>query len=264
MNKRFFFLSGVPRSGSTVLSSILSQNPKIFTTPTSPLLDLLLLTGNNWGNVSAYQKNHHPDQLKNIYHGIFNSVYKHVDAPIVLDKHRAWPRHIDMIRAVTGYQPKMIITTRDVPEILASFVTILQKNGVNNYIDVELRNANKPINNTTRCRLLWEKYVSVPWTSFKIGWETNRDCLHLVDYKEVINSPDTAIKGIYDFLDIKPFAHKYNSLSNPQPENDKAYGLDGLHDVRPVLKRVSPPAEQILGEEVASYYKNLNLEFWKK
>lgn len=263
MDKQFYFLSGVPRSGSTVLASILSQNPDIFTTPTSPLLDLVQLTGNNWNNVSIYQKNHHPDQLKNIYEGIFNSMYKHVKQPIILDKHRAWPRNINLITAVTGKKPKIIMTTRDISEILASFIIILTKNSATNYIDAELKRSNKPINNTTRCRVLWENYVSVPWTSFKLGYETNRECLHLVDYSEITNTPDIAIEKIYKFLELKPFKHTYDRLSNPQPENDKAYSIEGLHDIRPKLKRISPPAEQVLGKEVATYYKNLNLEFWK-
>jgi len=39
--KTLFFLSGLPRSGSTLLGSILSQHPELQATPTSPLADLL-------------------------------------------------------------------------------------------------------------------------------------------------------------------------------------------------------------------------------
>ena len=41
--KNLLFLSGLPRSGSTLLGSILSQHPEIYVTPTSPLSDLLCL-----------------------------------------------------------------------------------------------------------------------------------------------------------------------------------------------------------------------------
>lgn len=262
MNKQYYFLSGIPRSGSTVLATILSQNPAIFTTPTSPLLDLILETGVRWPQLSVNQKYHHPEQLKNICAGVFDSVYKHVDQQIILDKHRSWPRYVDLVKNVTGTTPKIIITTRDIPEVLASFITIIKKSGAT-YVDEQLRAANKPINETTRCRLLWEKYISVPWTSFKLGYENNRDCLHLVDYKEITESPETAIQGIYEFLQLKPYKHKFESLANPQPENDDAYGIKGLHDVRPILKRVSPRPEKILGERLTEYYSSLKLEFWK-
>ena len=39
--KTLYFLSGLPRSGSTLLGSILSQHSKLQATPTSPLADLL-------------------------------------------------------------------------------------------------------------------------------------------------------------------------------------------------------------------------------
>lgn len=263
MDKQYYFLSGVPRSGSTVLATILAQNPAIFTTPTSPLLDLILLTGENWKQVSINQKLHHPEQLKNIYHGLFNSVYKHTSQPIILDKHRAWPRNVNLIRAVTGSNPKIIMTTRDIPEVIASFISILRRSGAT-YIDKGLKALNRPVNDTTRCRHLWEKYISVPWTSFKYGYENHRECLHLVDYREITETPELAIDGIYKFLGLKPFKHKFNSLSNPQPENDDAYGIKGLHDVRSLLKRVSPSPDKIIGKELADYYYSLKLEFWKR
>ena len=262
MTKSFYYLSGIPRSGSTVLATIISQNPKIYTTPTSPMLDLIQLNMENWARVSAAQKLHHPDQLKNILHGIFNSTYKHVEQPIILDKHRAWPRNIQLITHITNRRPKIICTVRDIPEILASFISILERTG-NSYIDKELIAANKPVTNTTRCRQLWERYVNVPWTSLKIGYENYRDCLHFVDYKEITETPEKAIDGIYKFLELKPFKHKFADLNNPQPENDESYGIKGLHDVRPVLKRVSPSADKIIGPDLVKYYRDLKLEFWK-
>ena len=42
--KNIYFLAGLPRSGSTVLAAILSQNPAVHTTGTSGLLDMLVGT----------------------------------------------------------------------------------------------------------------------------------------------------------------------------------------------------------------------------
>ena len=38
MNKTFYFMAGLPRSGSTLLSSILNQNPRFYSGPSSPVL----------------------------------------------------------------------------------------------------------------------------------------------------------------------------------------------------------------------------------
>ena len=44
MNKTIFYLSGLPRSGSTLLGSLIGQRPDFTVTPTSPFLDLLCYT----------------------------------------------------------------------------------------------------------------------------------------------------------------------------------------------------------------------------
>jgi hypothetical protein len=42
--QKLYFLVGLPRSGSTLLASLLNQHPDVFASPTSPLMDLLCQT----------------------------------------------------------------------------------------------------------------------------------------------------------------------------------------------------------------------------
>lgn len=262
--KQFFFLSGVPRSGSTVFSSMMSQNPDIYTTPTSPLLDLLEQTHYTWPRLSANQKIHPPGQLVNIHRGIIQGCYEHTDKPIVLDKHRSWVKHADFIREVFQQEPKVICTTRRISEVLASFIHLIETSPTQTYIDQELIASNKPVNNTTRCRHLWENYVSVPWKSLKLGYERNPESLLFIDYSELVEDPETVLDKVYAFWGMEPYwRHRFSNLSNPQPEADEAYGLQGLHDIRSTLLRTSPPPELILGPELCGYYDSLRLEFWK-
>jgi sulfotransferase len=46
--KQFYFLSGLPRSGSTVLAAILNQHPDMHTSSTSGLLDMMFGTFQAW------------------------------------------------------------------------------------------------------------------------------------------------------------------------------------------------------------------------
>ena len=39
--KTFYFMTGLPRSGSTLLSSILNQNPKFYSGPSSPVVSTI-------------------------------------------------------------------------------------------------------------------------------------------------------------------------------------------------------------------------------
>ena len=38
MNKKYYFMAGLPRAGSTLLSSLLNQNPNLYSGPSSPVL----------------------------------------------------------------------------------------------------------------------------------------------------------------------------------------------------------------------------------
>jgi sulfotransferase len=262
--KQFYFLSGVPRSGSTVFATLISQNPNIHTTPTSPLLDLLLTTKPTWKQVSTFQTNTHPEQYSNIERGIISGCYQHIKEPIVLEKHRSWAKYGSYIQSTFQTTPKIICTTRRISEVLASFVSIINKSKKITYIDRELMNTNKPVNNQTRCRLLWENYISVPWKSLKIGYETQKEHLCFIDYEEIVNSPEETLKKVYEFCELEYYSgHYFENLSNPSPENDDAYGIQGLHDVRKKLGRTSPKPEDVLGEELVEYYDSLKLEFWK-
>ena len=55
MNHELVFLSGLPRSGSTILTSLLNQHPNIHATTTSPVLGMILNFGNNWENQVIHQ-----------------------------------------------------------------------------------------------------------------------------------------------------------------------------------------------------------------
>jgi sulfotransferase len=248
-----------------VLSSLLSQHADVYTTTTSPLLDLINSTKARWPAITGHLVDQDPAQLNNIIKGIFQSSYQHVNQGVIIDKHREWPRHIKFLTDLRGHPPKIICTVRDIPEILSSFILLIERNKHKiTYIDQELIDANKPVNNQNRCRLLWEKYINVPWTSLKLGWEYDPTSMLFLDYGDIVENPVTTVGRIFDFLEIPNTINLNHQQLVPKPENDQAYGLMGLHDIRPELKRASPPADQVIGTELTEYYRSLSLDFWNK
>ena len=53
--KKFYFIAGLPRSGSTLLANILAQNPKFHTTSTSGVMDVMFGVRNNWDNLIEFK-----------------------------------------------------------------------------------------------------------------------------------------------------------------------------------------------------------------
>ena len=84
----FFFDSGLPRSGSTLLSAILNQNRVIYAPPLSPVMTAMMTT-RDWfecsENVKAFDQ---PEAQHNAVSGIIKSFYQSKTGFNVIDKSR--------------------------------------------------------------------------------------------------------------------------------------------------------------------------------
>ena len=265
MNKQFIMMSGIPRSGSSVLGSLLNQHPLIHASTTSPVIDLIGIIDDNWNNISAAMADRHPEQYGNIVNGMISGAYHHVEKPIIVDKNRLWPRYDKLMNRVLGSKPKIICTVRSIPEILTSYILLINKNSDKiTFVDQDLINNNLPINNKNRCRILWEKYINHPYTSFRIGYNSVDIDMCIVEYDEIVNESQYIMNKICEFIGIETYKVDINNMK-PMPENDEYHGgMNGLHDVRSIMKRVSPTPEQVIGKELTKLYTDMKLNFWNK
>ena len=105
--KTLFFLSGLPRSGSTLLGSILSQHPELQATPTSPLADLLCWIDEGFTKLDI-QYTYDKQQIQyNTYNSILENFYNHIEKPYILDKHRGWCKNVPSIEKFLKQKPKI-------------------------------------------------------------------------------------------------------------------------------------------------------------
>jgi sulfotransferase len=259
--KKIYFLSGLPRSGSTLLGSILSQHPELHTTPTSPLADLLPYIDEGFSKFDIQYTYDKENITYNTYNAILSNFYNHLEKPCVIDKHRAWPKNVDQIQKFFDNNPKIIATNRRISEVLASYIILIQKNKQkDNFIDNYLRENNIPINIDNRVRVLWENYVSDPYQSLVIGLQHFRNNIYLIDYNDLISNPQSELNKIYEFLEIEPHSHDFSNILNTcAEEKDSAWGLENLHLIRPKLQRTSPPPEEVIGEENVKLYDRFNI-----
>ena len=100
--KTYFFLSGLPRSGTTLLGAILEQNPDIYVGPTSPVLDFLISFDNVFNpNRNLFQAFPKEDFRVRTLSRIPDDWYSDVDSSIIIDKNRGWPRCIPYVKLFT-------------------------------------------------------------------------------------------------------------------------------------------------------------------
>lgn len=254
--KTLFFLSGLPRSGSTLLGSLLNQHPEIHTTPTSPLADLLCLIDGNFNHLDVQYTYDKTSIQYNTYNSLISNFYNHIPKKYILDKHRGWPRNLFPIQKFYTDNPKVVATYRPIPEVLSSFITLIEKTGqYDNFIDERLRENNLTINNSNRAEYLWRFYVSDPYESLIYGLRHYRKHIHLVEYNNLTQNPEQELQKIYKFLEIEPHQHDFSNILNTcEEQKDREWGLEGLHNIRPVLQRTSKSPEEVIGEENAKLY----------
>lgn len=274
MDKTFYFMAGLPRSGSTLLSSILNQNPRFYSGPSSPVLGAMFSLEENFRSNELYTGYPKPDQVKELIGSVPHHFYSDVKKPVVFDKNRAWTARVPYIEHYIGQQAKIIVPVRRIDEILASILTMIHRNPFEegqpriNFVDEQLVKTNIPINDFNRCLYLLNSggivYESLNAILEGFNQEV-RDRMYFVDYNDLVDDPETTMSGIYDFLDEEPYEHKFKKLTNDHRENDlETYGLSDMHEVRSKLKKTSISPSSVLPEEIIDLYQKnkANLEFW--
>lgn len=79
MTKTFHFISGLPRSSSTLLVAILEQNPRFHAGMSSPVAALFSSTLANVSAGSEFSVVVSTEQCSNLLRGVFNNFYQDID-----------------------------------------------------------------------------------------------------------------------------------------------------------------------------------------
>ena len=275
MDKTFYFMAGLPRAGSTLLSTLLNQNPRFHSGPSSPVLGAMFSLHDNFQGNELYTGYPKPDQVNEIVGSVIRHWYSDVEQEVIFDKNRAWCARVPFIEGYIGQEAKIIVPVRRVDEILTSLLTMVHRNTFVegqpriNFVDEQLVKANIPINDHNRCEYLLTQHGGIVWESLnatKLGVdEGHRDKLHFVDYNDLVIDPQGELNDIYEFLGEEPFEHTFDGLSNEHREDDlTTYGLSDMHEVHSKLEKTSPDPSEVLPESIIKLYNEnkKNLEFW--
>jgi sulfotransferase len=244
---QFFFLSGLPRSGSTLLASLLYQNPHIHTEGNSPLLQYLremheVITTKGLEQLNACKKHR---IAKEMVTGLADLYYANTDRPYVFDKSRVWTwtPNVKMLKEYITPNPKIIVLVRPIDQIIASFVNVYRQNNRADYnINAMLQRGTDPIMKAYECALMAMN-------------DSKENCL-FITYDYLINNTESTLKAIYNFIGLPDYTHDLSNIVNNQKENDVVYGLLGLHDIRQTIGKSEYKVE--LPEDVLNHCRVLN------
>jgi len=254
-------LSGLPRAGSTLLASLLNQHPEIHASGTSALLELLTSQANTIAMQRTFYEISNEQEIE-LYLGMIQSYYKHINKSVIIDKHRAFPNLIEALRKM-GIEPKIICSNRSVPEIITSYITLIDKNPTSpNFVDELITKRGLPINTHNRVFTIWTDYVQIPHTTLINAMKNNRKNLYFINYDDIINNPKKTLEGVEDYLSVGNFdGYDFGNIQNNQPEKDETgWKIKGLHDIRSELKKTSKSPDEIIGPELTSYFSKFDIK----
>ena len=236
MVKKIFYNASFPRSGSTILQNIMMQNPDIYSTPTSGVIELLTTTRTIYSTGDAFKaqdqelmKSGFKGFCKEGLYGFFNGV---TDRPYVIDKSRAWGgyyRFLDFIEE----NPKIIVMVRDLRPVFASMEKNFRKNPDKDPLFV---NSNELLNMTPESRLV--HFSNKPPIGPSIEWLKDiiqqglADKLLFIRFEDLCQNPENEIRRVYQYLGIPYFKHDFDNLEQLTWENDVIHGMFGDHKIK--------------------------------
>jgi sulfotransferase len=244
--KEIHFLTGLPRSGNTLLGSIINQNPNLNLTANSILTDIIyqlyLLK-----NSIVFNNFPDHDSLDNVIKNVFNNYYKNWKAKFIIDR-SVWgtPANLKLLKSIVK-KPKFIILYRPILECLASFIKI-----------------EKPSNVREKCHELMQEEGMIGkslWSIKNIIKE--KENYIVIKYSNLIKTPIKETNKIYEFLNIDKFNHifkKFNDFSaNNIKYNDSVLNAP-LHKIRTnQIKLNKYKIEDYLPADIIKQYSNLDI-----
>lgn len=259
------FNSSIPRSGSTLLSNLLAQSPRIHCSPTSDVIELLVQCRNSYSNFEAFKSQgvfNVAPRIRTAMRGILEGFYadEFADGKTVIDKSRGWMQYLELIEEVLGERARVTCCVRDIREVVASFERLYRTNqltksdvGGDAYFDCQTTEG--------RVRQLLSPGAVLGLSLARLHDVFTRkmdDRLVIVPYEHLVSDPAGVVLILCVQLGITPFVVDSQNVEQRTHEDDGVHGMR-LHDVRPVVNKEGSTVWQdylpeSLGEELHEMY----------
>jgi sulfotransferase len=262
MSKTYHFISGLPRSGSTLLSAILKQNPRFTAGISDPLSSYMHSITKDTNTAVGMDAAVPVERRRELMRDFFDSFYKYGNE-VCFNTNRGWSADTALLKDLFP-NFKMIVCLRDVPWILDSFE---QLNAKNPHTIKPLYHHQELGNIHDRCSMLMGQmpnfggYVHGPLINVQQSMfcnEINQICY--VEYDTLVKNPKTVMQQMYQFLGETWFEHDFDNVEDSYDEFDDQAKITGLHTVRRKIEYRD--RRSVLPGELWDKYSPMS--FWKQ
>lgn len=257
MQKTYHFITGLPRSGSTLLSSILRQNPRFHASITDPLASLVRGVIEHSQDSPGMKSEVPVSRRKNLVRHLFEGYYEDVDKSVIFNTNRAWTFLTNVTRDLYP-KSKHIVCVRDLNWVLDSFESAHRRNPFS--VNTVTGGVGSSVYQRVDTLMKDDGVVGFPYIGIKQSITGNdRSLLFILEYDLLCKQPELMMKALYNFIEEPYFEHNFNDVEASWDEYDSEIGIK-LHEVR---KKVEFRERKfILPPDILSKYANM--EVWRQ
>jgi sulfotransferase len=260
MLEKIFFQSSMPRSGSTLLQTIMNERPDMYAGVTDPCLEFLYAARSNYSTTPEV-KAQDAEVMKKAFAAFCKGGIESYCGSLITEekyvtlKSRGW----SVYRGFLDFfypDPKIICMVRNLKDVVASYEKIYRKN---QHLQDPIRNEPNAQGTSVAKRV--DANIAAQNTIGRaierIGECVNQgydDKILYVKYEDLCLNPSSEMVRIYNYLGIPYFDHDFDNINQTVVEDDSAYNMgEGLHVIRPKLEMMYSDADVVLGKEVTNW-----------
>lgn len=254
-DKKLFFLVAMPRSGNTLFSTIMSQNPEIASTANSITLeimkDLHLLK-----QTDVFENFPDHNSLDNVLDSVFDTYYKDWSQEIIIDRGPVMTKGNFALMQKHYKRPfKCIVLVRDLMDVLASYMQWYTENS-DSFVNKLGSNDEEKLSKIMNKNGAVAKELDAIKNAYNYP-----DMCHFVKYNDLVANPEQEFRKIYEFMEEPYYSHYFENLQTLKVNGikyDDTFVGSNMHKLfdGPVRKVYNPYIEKI-PERIRKEYEHI-------
>jgi len=244
------FISGLPRSGSTLLSALLSQNPALVTSGRSSPVAPMILRVSSLMAEGEYAADFHSGKRDRVLRQILDSYYASgAERRMIIDTHRDWCARLGLIDTIFP-RAKVICCVRDPIWIMDSLERLIVRDPI-------LSSHLVPIGKRATQHDRLDHLLSTDGV-FGYAWRVLIEAFHgpfanrliMLDYDYLARYPKATLDILTRELGLPAYEYDFEQVeSHDHTAFDQALSTPGLHKLRPKVsfeerRCILPPSVQ--------------------
>lgn len=234
--KKLNLISGLPRSGSTLLCNLLNSNPKFHSTPTSGVLDVVKNIRSTFSHNPSFKTQNRLALMDDMQHGLkgFLEGYFH-DKEVVFDKCRGWSNNIQLLDTILGNtDTKIIWTYRNPVDVVNSIEAQYQKTILLENVDESgaphaFMTLDRRIGTYMGDGGLISHPVEILRDAIEMGYG---DRIFFLSYYDLCNNTQQVMDLLHDFMGEERYEYDTKNLKQTVHEFDGLYNYKFMHKIK--------------------------------